>query len=247
MANWLIIGATSGIAKHLVREFASKNHRLFLADRKDAQDECERVASDLKVRYNIETQYGIFEALEFENHNRFVESVEFGFGKLDGIVWLSGIMFKQNDLQANVELVRKQHDVNYTAAASLLTIIANRMEQRGSGTIVAFSSPAGDRIRKSNYYYGCDKMALSGLLDGLRVRLHDKGVKIITIKPGPTATPMTADITGGKPLANPEEVAKCIANGIFKNQTIVYAPPIWKYIMFIFRIVPRFILQKVNV
>jgi len=210
MANWLIVGATSGIAQHLIREFAANGHQLYLADRKSEIEECERIANDLKVRYKCEPGYGIFEALDFENNLRFIESVELDFAKLDGVVWLTGVMYKQTDLQVNPELVKRQHEINYTSAVSLLSIVANRMAERRTGTIVAFSSPAGDRIRKSNYFYGVDKMALSGFLDGLRMRLYESGVKVITVKPGPTATPMTAGLDSKQPLADPKKVAKCV-------------------------------------
>ena len=73
---------------------------------------------------------------------------------------------------------------NYLGAVSLLNRIAEAFEQKGSGTIIGISSVAGDRGRKSNYIYGSTKAAFSSYLDGMRHRLADKGVHVMTVKPG---------------------------------------------------------------
>ncbi len=65
----------------------------------------------------------------------------------------------------------------------MLGEIANRMEQRGSGTIIGVSSVAGDRGRATNYIYGSAKAGFTAFLSGLRNRLFSKGVTVITIKP----------------------------------------------------------------
>jgi len=56
------------------------------------------------------------------------------------------------------------------------------------------SSVAGDRGRQSNFLYGAVKAGLSVFSDGLRNRLAQYGVSVVTVKPGFVDTPMTAHL-----------------------------------------------------
>src|SRR6185436_8252259 len=80
---------------------------------------------------------------------------------------------------------------------------ANYCERQGKGAIAVISSVAGDRGRQSNYVYGTAKGAVSIFLQGLRNRLHRRGVRVITIKPGFVDTPMTADFPKNPLWADP--------------------------------------------
>lgn len=246
MASWLILGATSGIAKPLVREFADRGYRLFLSAREESSEELNRLAQDIAVRYDVEVQTGIFEALDFSSHGDFFSKVEKEFGTIDGVVWIIGQMLPQEELQYDIKQARQQHDTNYTAAMSILSIISETMEKRRSGHIVAVGSPAGDRGRRSNYFYGADKAALHTFLEGLRHRLSRRGVKVLTVKPGPTRTPLTDGIKNLPFVTEPDLVAKDIILAIEKNKEVIYTPRIWQLIMLIIRHLPGWIFKRVN-
>ena len=100
---------------------------------------------------------------------------------------------------------------NFIAPASLLAELANRFAARGSGTLVGISSVAGDRARRGNYVYGTAKGALSLFLAGLRARLREKGVRVVTVKPGFVDTPM-AEWTGlsSDQMIQPEDCAAVV-------------------------------------
>ena len=84
------------------------------------------------------------------------------------------------DMQAAVNLIRS----NYEGPASILAVLANSFEQRGSGTLVGISSVAGERGRATNYIYGSAKAGFTAFLSGLRNRLASKGVHVVTVLPG---------------------------------------------------------------
>jgi short-subunit dehydrogenase len=71
-------------------------------------------------------------------------------------------------------------------------------------------------------------------------------VKIVLIKPGPTATPMTAHLPP-RGLASPEAVAQAIVAAIDKGSPVVYAPARWALIMMVIRHLPRFIFNRLNI
>src|SRR5207249_3703592 len=111
---------------------------------------------------------------------------------------------------------------------SVLSEFANRMEKRGSGTIIGVSSVAGDRGRATNYIYGSAKAGFTAFLSGLRNRLFSKNVRVITVKPGFVRTKMTEGLDLPAVLtASPEELARAIRRAHVRNRLAVYHRPVW--------------------
>ena len=131
---------------------------------------------------------------------------------------------------------------------SLFNIIANDFEKRKSGFIVGISSVAGDRGRKSNYLYGSAKAAFTAYLSGLRNRLYDAQVHVMTVKPGFVATKMTEDMDLPEKLtAQPDEVADDIYNAQQKNKNVFYTKWIWRWVMLIIRSIPEWKFKGMNI
>jgi short-subunit dehydrogenase len=120
------------------------------------------------------------------------------------------------------------------------------MQDKG-GAIAVLSSVAGDRGRGSNYCYGATKAALTAYADGLRGRLNDTGVNVVTVKPGPVKTAMTAGLPGYEKMAEPAQVAKQIVRAIDKRKNTVYTPGKWRLIMAVIRAIPEFIFKKLSI
>ena len=241
--NWLVVGASSGMAVHLVRELAARNANLFLCDLDDERLALQ--AEDIRARHKVTVNTAHFDVLDFDGHEAFLNSVEREMGPLYGIVWVAGIMGDQKRQELCFAEARKVLDVNYTAALSMLNLVAIRLAKRGRGHIVGFSSPAGDRGRASNYVYGAAKGALATLLSGLRQRLAPKGVKVLTVKPGFVDTKMTKHMD--LPFAaQPKDVAREIAKAIDKGTGVAYVPFFWQYIMGIIKLLPEFIFKKLK-
>ena len=135
---------------------------------------------------------------------------------------------------------------NFMAPVSLLTWLANFCVQRHSGVLAVISSVAGERGRKSNYVYGSSKAGLSAFLGGLRNRVDREGVTVLTIKPGPVKTAMTANMPKSEKFADVESVAESIVSAIDKRKDILYVPFQWQPIMFIIRNIPERIFKKLN-
>ena len=129
-------------------------------------------------------------------------------------------------------LTLQEIETNALSVVSLLSLIANKYEEKGKGVIAAISSVAGDRGRQSNYVYGAAKGMVSLFMQGLRNRLASKGVSVVTIKPGFVDSPMTASFDKSGPLwAKPEMVAKGIVNAMQKGKGEVYLPWFWYIVM----------------
>jgi len=111
---------------------------------------------------------------------------------------------------------------------------------------VAISSVAGDRGRASNYVYGSAKAGLTAFLSGLRQRLWNKGVRVITIKPGFVDTPMTAGFKKGLLWAKPAHIAQGIDRAVASGRPVAYLPGFWCWIMLVIRHIPERVFVRIR-
>jgi decaprenylphospho-beta-D-erythro-pentofuranosid-2-ulose 2-reductase len=246
MSTWLIAGATGGIASATARELAARGYHLVLADRPETEQRLAADAEDLRVRYGATVETVFFDAVEVKKHQSLLENIEKLSGGLDGVLWTVGVMWPQSELAAEGQKAARHHEVNYVSAMQFLGLVADRFEQKKAGMIAAIGSPAGDRGRASNYLYGADKAALHVFMQGLRQRLAPAGVHVLTIKPGPTRTPMTAGMENLPLASTPQVVAKGVAQAIEKRREVAYVPGIWRLIMLVIRHIPEVIFKKMK-
>jgi decaprenylphospho-beta-D-erythro-pentofuranosid-2-ulose 2-reductase len=241
----LVLGATSSIARHTAAAFARRGFDLCLAARD--QDEVKRVASDLHLRYGINVQPVQFDAGHPGSTSAMMDlAMDESFGDLSGVVICFGTLGNQETAQDDAPYAREIVAVNFTAAVSLLTPLANYFEERGTGFIGTISSVAGDRGRQSNYVYGSAKGGLSIFLQGLRQRLAKSGVTVTTVKPGFVDTKMTFGLPGMFLVADPADVGEGIARAIEKGKSVAYIPGFWRWIMLIIKLIPETIFVRLK-
>lgn len=244
MEKILIIGATSAIAEATARRFAAQGAILYLLARN--QERLGTLASDLRIRGASKVAYGEFDACAFDNHQQLLEGVIAELGGLDTLLIAYGTLSDQKACESSVELTLQELNINALSVIALLTRLAPHFETQGEGCIAVIGSVAGDRGRQSNYVYGTAKGALSIFLQGLRNRLHKRGVQVLTIKPGFVDTPMTAEFPKGPLWATPEKVAMDIEKAIENKRNVLYTPSFWWLIMGIIRSVPEFVFKRLS-
>lgn len=244
----LIFGATSAIATEVARIWAKRGGSVFCVGRNP--EKLSTLIDDLKVRAaGAGGWVGSRPAdlNEFEGHAGLWGHADQEMGGVDAVLVAHGTLPNQAACQDSVETMLAEFNTNALSAMSLLTLAANRMEARGGGLIVAISSVAGDRGRKSNYVYGAAKGALTLFMQGLRNRLAGSGVTVVTIKPGFVDTPMTDGFEKGGPLwSSPALVAEGIVRAMDKRLSVVYLPWFWRYIMLIIRYIPENIFKRMS-
>ncbi|UBF30229.1 SDR family oxidoreductase (plasmid) [Kovacikia minuta CCNUW1] len=240
----LIIGATSSVARAIAVKLAKRGVTLHLAGR-DVH-EVERVARDIAVRYQNPISWSSFEAQAYDSHADFLQKALMQLGYLDGVVVAMGELGDQQAAQIDFDQAQRIIHSNYTGVVSILTHVANHLEQQRQGFIIGISSVAGDRGRQSNYIYGSAKGGLSLFLQGLRSRLYKSGVHVMTVKPGFIDTKMTFGKPGMFLVASPETVATEVLKALRQKQNIAYVPGFWFWIMFIIRAVPESLFKKLK-
>jgi hypothetical protein len=242
MSHLLIIGAKSDIAKAVAKEYAQHQTHLILAGRRIG--ELENFANDLRIRYGIDVSLKELDLSDTASHEAFYEALK---PKPNGVVVAAGYMVEQSLAQRSLDETLKTISVNFTGAVSLLNIVATDFERKKAGFIVGISSVAGDRGRKANYIYGAAKAGFSAYLSGLRNRLFENGVHVLTVKPGFVNTKMTQNLELPKKLTiEPSEVAKAIFNAQKSGKDVLYTKWIWRYIMLIIKHIPEFMFKKMS-
>lgn len=243
MKKILIVGATSAIAKEFARLYASQAE-FYLVGRN--QEQLELLSSDLKTRGAVRCNYCISDALEFDQHAEIIKKARNELTKIDIALVAHGYLGDQTRAEYEFSELLKISQTNYTGVVTYLSAIANCLQEQKYGTLLAISSVAGDRGRKSNYIYGSAKAALATFLSGLRNRLSRFGVHVITVKPGFVDTPMTKDFKKGILWVQPLCIAKGMQKAIEKKSNSIYLPGVWRLIMMIIRNIPEAIFKKMS-
>lgn len=245
----VIIGATSCIAEHCARLWLSEAPADLILVGRDSK-KTERIANDLKVRSpqsSITTHEVNF--VDPEKISEFIDRIA-KERPIHIALIAHGLLSDQKDCQTDLKKTQESLTVNAISPVLFAECIAGHMEKQNFGNLGIIGSVAGDRGRKSNYVYGAAKGLVARYAQGLQHRLASTGVKISLIKPGPTDTPMTAELKEqgkAKGLAKPDDVARTIVNGMKKGQPTIYAPVKWALIMLIIRLLPRFIFNKMDI
>lgn len=240
----LVLGATSGLAEATCRVWAAEGASLFLVARN--AEKLAAVAADLKIRGAQYVHTAVADLDDTSIHPELLAHAVNSLTGLDVAYLTYGVLGDQSKAEADFATAEQILHSNFTAPVSLLTWLANYCVQRHSGILAVISSVAGDRGRKSNYVYGASKAGLSAFLGGLRNRVDREGVTVLTIKPGPVKTAMTASMPGSEKFADVNAVAKSIAAAIAARKDTLYVPFRWQPIMFIIRNIPERVFKKLN-
>ncbi|MEE4084576.1 SDR family oxidoreductase [Pseudomonas viridiflava] len=245
MKRILIIGATSAIAHACARLWAAQGCDFFLVAR--SADRLQVTAADLEGRGARTVTLHEMDATHFAEHPRMLADCLQVLGQIDVVLIAHGTLPDQRACEQDVGLALQEFITNSASVIALLTLLAKHFELQRCGTLAVISSVAGERGRPSNYLYGAAKAAVSTFCDGLQARLFKVGVHVLTIKPGFVDTPMTQGLSlPAALLAQPEQVAERIVNGIARQSTSLYAPGFWALIMLVIRSIPQPLFKRLN-
>lgn len=156
-----------------------------------------------------------------------------------------GSMPDQEETLADATSLARVLAVNFVSPAVIATACAAILDHQGHGTLAVIGSVAGDRGRGSNFIYGSAKAGLDTFLAGMRHRFANrKKLRIVTLKPGMTDSPMTAHLPKGPLFSSAEKVGALAWQAIQSGPSVVYLPGWWKWVMAIIRHLPEKILHR---
>ncbi|SHI90408.1 Short-chain dehydrogenase [Palleronia salina] len=241
--TWILLGATSSMARAMARELAGAGATLILAGRD--MDDLRATAADCTARGAVSARAMRFDARDPESFQPIIDATD-GDDTVNCAVFV-GSMPPQDRIDADPSLIDGVVMDSFTGPARFLQMLAPRIEANGAGTIVGVGSVAGDRGRLGNYVYGAAKAGFATYLSGLRNRLTRAGGHVVTVKPGFVDTAMTWGIEGMFLVAPPEAVARSILRAVDRKRDVIYTPFFWRFIMAIIRAIPERVFKKLSI
>ena len=192
----VVTGATGGMGAELIKDLA-RDHRVYALGRR---------AGELPEAENIvPVEIDLLSLLDGSPLPTELASLE----RVDVLVHAAARADKRSVESARPEDWRAQMDLNVHVPAELTRLLLPAL-RAAEGLVVFINSGAGIHSYGDNVIYAATKHALYALADGLR--LGELGIRVSTVAPGPTDTPMLQGLQDYNPeqVLAPVEVAKAI-------------------------------------
>ncbi len=219
----VITGASSGVGKAIAFALASEGASLALVGRDLGALQNAAPDGPGKIR--------CYEAdlTEDEGLARFSSEVLADFGRVDVLVHSAG-MFAMGPLEtAPLESFDLQYRCNVRAPFALTQALLGSLVEH-QGQIVFINSTAGLNAGAGVSQYAATKHALKAVADSLRQEVNPKGIRVLSVFLGRTATPMQESICKqeGEPydpayFIQPADVAASLLHtlGLPRNAEII--------------------------
>jgi decaprenylphospho-beta-D-erythro-pentofuranosid-2-ulose 2-reductase len=242
----LLLGGTSEIGLAICERYLKNAHaRILLAAMPDDPGRDGAVAQ-MKAAGARSVELIDFEALQTDTHPKVIEQA-FADGDVDVAIVAFGLLGDAEELWQNQRKAVQIAEINYTAAISMGVLLGEKMRAQGFGQIIAMSSAAGERVRRSNFVYGSTKAGLDGFYLGLSEALRQYGVRVLVIRPGQVRTRMSAHIKEAPLTVDKEYVANLAVTASAKGKELVWAPAAFRYVMMVLRHIPRSIFRRLPI
>ncbi|ROR55523.1 decaprenylphospho-beta-D-erythro-pentofuranosid-2-ulose 2-reductase [Luteococcus japonicus] len=248
MSAILLLGGRSGIGLAIVEALLSETSgaTVLLAQRPRPEAPGSDAEERLRAAGAAEVEVVDFDATALETHATLVEGV-FAEHQVSHAVVAFGVLGNQEEAWTEVAAAQRLLTVNSTAAVGIGVALANAMRRQASGKIIALSSVAGVRVRRSNFVYGASKAAMDAFYLNLGVALEGTGVRVLVVRPGAVATGM---IAGNKPVAftvEAPQVAETTMRGLAAGKDVVHVPSLFGPGMALAALLPRALWRRLPV
>lgn len=242
---WIIAGATSEIAIRFAHVAAEQGDQIILLGRN--LEKLAAIQADLRVRFAVDISYIAFDAEKMDEHESIARkcmqtahhpiSMLIAFG-----VMAPGLSGTHSHAEA-LSVV----NTNFTGVVSVTYAFLPYFRGQKQGCLLFLGSVAGDRGRASNFDYGSAKAALVPFCEGLGAALHDDHVSVTLMKMGYIDTPMIYGKPGVFLVASAIDCARACMRAADKKIAIKYFPWFWRWIMLVFKMIPRWVITKIKV
>jgi decaprenylphospho-beta-D-erythro-pentofuranosid-2-ulose 2-reductase len=246
VSSILVFGAGSDIAQHTVRRLVGSRTRtvVLAAHHPDA---CAAFADELRASGADTVEVTAFDAAATDTHEALVTAAFDTHGDFDLVVIAFGVLGDQGEAERDVEAALHVARVNYLGTISVAVPLAQRMRAQGHGTIVALSSVAGERARRSNFVYGSSKAGMDAFLQGLGDSLVGSGVTVMVVRLGFVHTKMTEGMDAAPLATTPDAAADAIVAGLTRGAETVWVPTTMRFVMSGLRHLPRAVFRRLPI
>lgn len=211
----VVTGATGGMGKEIVADLAS-DHKVYALGRNQETLNSLEQAHENVTALRVDMVADLLDQPASQLLHHIAED------HVDVLVHAAAVAEQSRVEDAHPSMWRGMFDLNVTAPAELTRVLLPRL-RAAQGTVIYINSGAGRGAHPGNVVYAATKHALYALADALRKEEAHVGVRVSTVAPGPTDTPMLQGLREGQEYnpdhyIDPVEVARAI-------RTVVDAGP----------------------
>tara|TARA_B100001245_G_scaffold109845_1_gene80225 strand:+ start:1908 stop:2666 length:759 start_codon:yes stop_codon:yes gene_type:complete len=240
--NIFITGASSGIGESLAYYYSQKGYTIGITARRNDRlqtvaDKCIELGGK-PIVYNIDVsdkEKCKDAAKDFMSTNK----------SIDIVIANAGVGGDDNILSGDPSEINRILKINLLGVTNSVIPFIPKMKEQHSGRIAIISSIASFRGLPHHGGYSASKAALRNLTESWNYTLKPYGISLTTIFPGYIDTEMTKDHKFKMPfLMHSDKASRIIANSIQQKKRKLILPWQWKFIIPIFRILPRFLIYR---
>ena len=242
----LLLGGTSEIGLAIVAELASRggSPTVTLCARKDSP-RIDGAISAVQQAGAGHVRLIDFDALDFASHPAVLDAA-FEDSDVDVAVVAFGTLGDQEQLWQDQAAAVASAQTNFTAPMSVGVLLGQHMKRQGNGKIIALSSVAGQRVRRSNFVYGASKAGIDGFYLQLGEALKDDGVTVTVVRPGQVRTKMTDGLDEAPLTVNKEDVAEAAVEAALAGKSSVFVHKLFGPISLVLKAIPAPIMSKLS-
>jgi NADP-dependent 3-hydroxy acid dehydrogenase YdfG len=186
----VVTGASSGIGKAVALSLAERGATVCLVARR--LKELEAIASSSRAPPPQLRPYRT-DLTEEKDLNRLVARLRADFKNLDILVHSASIISVGHVACAPIVDLDRQYRIHVLAPYALTQALLPMLTPH-RGQIVFVNSTAGVVAVENVSQYAATKHALKAIADSLRKELNSDGIRVVSVHPGRTATPLQATL-----------------------------------------------------
>lgn len=226
----LVTGASSGLGEAMARHYASQGYAVTLAARREGL--LEEIAQSLEV----ETFVRPSDLSELEQCAALIGEAEAALGPIDVLINNAGVQYVEPTLGVTPERGERLLTIDLLAPLRLIHHVLPGMIERGEGHIVNIASMAGLIFTPGMCHYNAAKAGLAAASESLRAEIHDSGVHVLTVYPGPVASDMEtaareqfkqSSLVDSLPTGTPEGLSTLVFDAMIKRKPRVVYPKVY--------------------
>ena len=185
--TYVVTGATSGIGQGIATALAHRQHRVVGVGRRS-----EALAS-LEAAYPDAVRGYQLDLTRDEEVDAFASALAADPGRLDGLILSAGVLHTGGASSQSPADLDAMYQSNLRAPVVLVQRLFPLLE-RARGYVIFVNSSAGLMARPGIVGYAMMQYALRAFADALRQEVNPLGVRVLSIYPGRTATPLVANL-----------------------------------------------------
>ena len=242
----VISGASSGIGKACAWHFAKKGSKVVLAARRE--EKLKAIGKEMMIAgYEILTVRA--DVSNEEDCQKLISETINKYKVIDVLINNAGISMRATLEEMDLSVMKKVMDINFFGTV-FCTKYALPHILKSKGSVVGVSSIAGYKGLPARTAYSASKFAMQGFLESLRIENLNKGIHVLIVCPGFTASNIrnTALSKDGKvqkesprdesKMMTAEKVSEYIYDAVVNRQNSLTLTINGKLILFLNKIIP---------